>query len=186
MYKRQPFTLNDVDAVQKYSSKESVTRYMMWGPNKYEDTKRFVSSVVSRNSETPRDVFDFIVTLKDGTVIGACGLYFDEYPKPPTLGWVFDDTYWNQGYGTETGRALLAFGFNTLKVKSILATCDNENIASARIMEKIGMRDVYKRQYLALLLERDCLHPFLLVFVLLLTHAHLRHLYQLFYQLRSH
>ncbi|HOE53538.1 MAG: GNAT family N-acetyltransferase [Bacilli bacterium] len=141
----RPFTLNDVDAVQKYSSKESVTRYMMWGPNKYEDTKRFVSSVVSRNSETPRDVFDFIVTLKDGTVIGACGLYFDEYPKPPTLGWVFDDTYWNQGYGTETGRALLAFGFNTLKVKSILATCDNENIASARIMEKIGMRYVETR-----------------------------------------
>ena len=56
----RPFTLNDVDAVQKYSSKESVTRYMMWGLNKYEDTKRFVSSVVSRNSETPRD---FLILL---------------------------------------------------------------------------------------------------------------------------
>ncbi|OQC50081.1 MAG: Acetyltransferase (GNAT) family protein [Tenericutes bacterium ADurb.Bin024] len=141
----RPFTLDDVDAVQNYSSKESVTRYMMWGPNKYEDSKRFVTLVVTRNNETPRDVYDFIVTLKDGTVIGACGIYFDEYPKPPTLGWVFDDCYWNQGYGTEAAAALLAFAFNTLKVKSVLATCDAENVGSARVMEKIGMRYVETR-----------------------------------------
>lgn len=138
----RPFTLEDIDAVQNYSSKESVTRFMTWGPNTYEETKRFVHMVIRRNNEIPREVFDFIVTLKDGTVIGACGLYFDEKPKPPTLGWVFDEPYWNNGYGTEAAAALLSFAFNSLKVKSVLATCDDENIGSARIMEKIGMRYV--------------------------------------------
>ncbi|MGI6735368.1 MAG: GNAT family N-acetyltransferase [Bacilli bacterium] len=141
----RPFTIDDVDAVQQYSSKESVTKYMMWGPNKYEDTKKFVMSVIARNNNNPKYDYDFIVTLKDGAVIGACGLYFRDFNTPPTLGWVYDDAYWNKGYATEVGNALLAFAFNNLKVKSVIATCDDENIGSARVMEKIGMRYVDTR-----------------------------------------
>lgn len=44
------------------------------------------------------------------------------------------------GYGTEMGKALLNFAFGTIGLRRIIAGCNAENIASYRIMEKIGMR----------------------------------------------
>jgi RimJ/RimL family protein N-acetyltransferase len=47
---------------------------------------------------------------------------------------------WRQGYATEMGGALLKFGFDELGLHRISARCDSENIASYKVMEKIGMR----------------------------------------------
>ncbi|MFA5486004.1 MAG: GNAT family N-acetyltransferase [Bacilli bacterium] len=138
----RPFTLNDVDAVYQYAKKPSVTRFMFWGPSTHEESKTFVENVVLQNDNPARLNHDFLVTLKDGTVIGACSLIFKDFNNPPSLGWVYDDLYWNNGYGTEVGKALLAYAFKTLNLKKVYATCHKENIGSARIMEKIGMRFV--------------------------------------------
>ena len=138
----RPFTLEDVNAVHAYSKKESVTRFMVWGPNKLKDSEDFVKSVLVSSKEVPLYNHDFIATLKDGTVIGACGLYFKDLNKAPSLGWVIDDLYWNMGYGTEMGSALLRYAFKHLSIPRVYATCDSENIGSSRVMEKIGMRFV--------------------------------------------
>jgi ribosomal-protein-alanine N-acetyltransferase len=53
---------------------------------------------------------------------------------------VLNRKFWRQGYATEVAQALLKFGFNQLKLHRIFATCDPENIASAHVMEKIGMQ----------------------------------------------
>lgn len=138
----RPFTFADVDGVHAYSKKPSVTHFMVWGPNTLDDTKAFVRLVIKKGEEKPRYNYDFLVTLKDGTIIGACGIYFTDLSKAPSLGWVYDDTYWNQGYGTEAARALLAFAFNTLRLPKIRVMCIKENIGSKRIMEKVGLRFV--------------------------------------------
>ncbi len=138
----RPFTLADVAGVHAYSKKESVTRFMLWGPNKLSDSEAFVRSVLKASQEVPQYNYDFIVTLKDGTIIGACGIYFKELNSAPSLGWIIDDLYWNEGYGTEMGSALLLYAFKQLKIARVYATCDSENIGSARVMEKIGMRFV--------------------------------------------
>lgn len=135
----RPFTSDDFTNIHNYSSKKSVTKYMEWGPNTQEETLNFLNSVLAHNNEDG-STYDFMVTLKEtGTVIGACGVYFKDN-EAPFLGWVYDDVYWNKGYGTEVGRALLSFVFNKLNVPRIEATCHASNIGSKRIMEKIGMR----------------------------------------------
>lgn len=136
----RPFTVKDIPEVHVYSSKTSVTKYMTWGPNTQKDSASFVHDVILKGKENPRYNYDFIVTLKDGIVIGACGIYFTALDKAPSLGWIFDEPYWQQGYGTEVAAALLSFAFKRLKVKSVRATADSENIASYKIMERIGMR----------------------------------------------
>ena len=40
----------------------------------------------------------------------------------------------------QAARGLLAFGFETLGLHRIAATCDTGNVGSARVLEKIGMR----------------------------------------------
>jgi ribosomal-protein-alanine N-acetyltransferase len=47
--------------------------------------------------------------------------------------------YWNRGYATEASLGLLNYGFKTLGLKKIVSTAHVENLASRRVMEKIGM-----------------------------------------------
>ncbi|ASK64754.1 GNAT family N-acetyltransferase [Brachybacterium avium] len=56
------------------------------------------------------------------------------------LGWVLDPTVHGRGLGTEFATALLNLAFDGLGVRRIEAACFAENLASRRVMEKIGLR----------------------------------------------
>lgn len=47
--------------------------------------------------------------------------------------------YWGKGIMSEAAKEVISFGFHNLDLVRIQARCDVENIASARVMEKIGM-----------------------------------------------
>ena len=93
--------------------------------------------------EDPPRVYEFAIMLKkeNGKMIGNCGLYMDDEKRATAmLGWYIHRDYWNQGYATEAVKALLKFGFEDLELHRIHAECNTDNIASARVMEKVGMR----------------------------------------------
>ena len=56
------------------------------------------------------------------------------------IGWRIGAEYWNRGYATEAARAVLTFGFETLRLNQIVAFTVPANMASRRVMEKIGMK----------------------------------------------
>ena len=53
---------------------------------------------------------------------------------------------WGHGYATEAARAMLTFGFATLRLGRITATCRPENTASAGVLRKLGMQQVGHRK----------------------------------------
>ncbi|MCR9232797.1 GNAT family N-acetyltransferase [Gimesia chilikensis] len=53
--------------------------------------------------------------------------------------WRLATPYWNQGYATEGAHAVLDFGFDECNLKQIVSFTVPSNIASRRVMEKIGM-----------------------------------------------
>ena len=55
------------------------------------------------------------------------------------IGWRLAAEYWNHGYATEAARAVLRFGFDTLQLDEIVAFTVPDNLASRRVMEKLGM-----------------------------------------------
>ena len=55
------------------------------------------------------------------------------------IGWHLAREYWGLGYGTEIGRALVEYGLNGLGIPELHAIAYPENVASIRIMQKIGM-----------------------------------------------
>ena len=55
------------------------------------------------------------------------------------LGYWIGVPWWNRGYATEAGRALLDFGFGTLGLHRIMAHHMMRNPASGRVMQKLGM-----------------------------------------------
>lgn len=74
-----------------------------------------------------------------GELIGSCELAFTN-KDPAELAWELHQNYWRKGYGTEIGRTLLKLGFDTLRIRRIIADCNTLNKGSYSIMEKIGMR----------------------------------------------
>lgn len=55
------------------------------------------------------------------------------------IGWRIDAAHWNQGLATEGARAALHYGFETLALREIVAFTVPANLASRRVMEKLGM-----------------------------------------------
>jgi ribosomal-protein-alanine N-acetyltransferase len=56
------------------------------------------------------------------------------------IGWFIDSRYWGQDLATEGAQEALTFGFATLGLDRIMARYRTDNVASGRVMEKIGMR----------------------------------------------
>ncbi len=132
----------DEKTVHQYSSDPIVSRYMNWGPNTQEDTKSFIQMSIASQTAQPRTNYTFAVVLKSqNNLIGGCGIYISNFGnREGFIGYVFHRTCWGRGYATETASTLVEFGFNKLKLHRIFVTCDPENSASQRVLEKIGMQ----------------------------------------------
>ena len=86
------------------------------------------------------------VTLRDsGTLIGKCGLSKIETPAAPAelhgavqIGWTFAEPYWGQGYASEAARAVIGYGFGTLDLPVIWSQTSGSNLASTRMMSRLG------------------------------------------------
>ena len=81
----------------------------------------------------------FIVTLKDNTFLGWCGLKYFPETDEVDLGYRFMKKHWGKGYATESSMACLKYGFEELNLKRIIAKAMPDNVASIKVMQKLGM-----------------------------------------------
>jgi ribosomal-protein-alanine N-acetyltransferase len=140
------FTWSDQEAVHAFAGDPLVTQFMDWGPNDVHDTRAFLTMAVAQSSHRQRNEFEFATVLRDttddepGWVIGSVSVRItNQQHQQGELGYVFNRAYWSRGYATEAGSALLDFGFRTLGLHRIAATCHPDNLGSARVLEKLGM-----------------------------------------------
>ena len=136
------FEPDDWAAVHTYAVLEPVWRYMEWGPNTEADTKSFVALAIARREERPRTFFELAITRRDtGELVGAAGVRLrDAANRSGDLGYALRPDHWGRGFGTEAALALRDFGFASIGLHRLWATCRPENTASAHVLEKIGMR----------------------------------------------
>lgn len=128
-------------AVHEYASDPEVVRYMPWGPNTEEDTRAFVGRAIVSQADDPRTGYEFAITLRGGRLVGGCGIHaMNATNRSAFMGYCLSRDVWGQGFATEAAGALMAFGFEALGLHRIAATCDVDNAASAKVLEKAGMR----------------------------------------------
>ena len=77
---------------------------------------------------------------KKRRVIGSCGLRWVPHTEHLEIVYCIHSGLWNNGYGTQAARAVLAFAFDKLQLTLIHGRCARDNVASLRVLEKIGMR----------------------------------------------
>ncbi len=136
------FVDGDWHAVHEYGSDPEVVRFMPWGPNEKDDTKAFVARARADQNQSPRTKHELAVVLRqEGRLIGGCGIRVHApVDRGADMGYCLHRSFWGTGYATEVAEALLTFGFDRLTLHRIVATCDVGNAASARVLEKVGMR----------------------------------------------
>ncbi len=83
-----------------------------------------------------------------GRLIGRIGLSFhSEWPDDPEVGWLIDSAYWGRGLATEGGAASIRYGFEVLEAPRLVSICVPENLASRRVMEKLGLRLITEKRH---------------------------------------
>jgi [ribosomal protein S5]-alanine N-acetyltransferase len=129
------FQPNDWQAVYDYTSDPAVMMYIPEGPFTPEQAKAFVAENMGEQARA------VTVLLKTADMLVGHMVFHPWFaPRTYEIGWVFNGAYHGQGYATEAAMALLQYGFERLHLHRIIATSQPENVASWRVMEKLGMR----------------------------------------------
>ena len=133
--------LDDAEDMFEYASDPEVAKYTGWNTHQsVKETRFFLNTVVKRYKN--REITDWgIVHKGDAKFIGTCG--FAECHLSDSraeIGYALSQKYWRQGYMSEAIAAVIDFGFRTMNLNRVEASCKVENIASSRVMEKVGMQ----------------------------------------------
>jgi RimJ/RimL family protein N-acetyltransferase len=132
----------DAERLLQFRNLPEVSRWLMVttvDPETYGESLR-------QSAEDPHD--HTVLAELDGTVIGIVFLEVEDgmgQPGKPErtealLGYIMDPAYAGHGYASEAVAAMVDVAFGELGVRRLTAGCFADNLASVRILEKVGMR----------------------------------------------
>jgi [ribosomal protein S5]-alanine N-acetyltransferase len=136
-----PYVREDLDDLHRIFIDPQVRKYLC-------DDKIMPREWVATEIENNAKCFEqhgfgqWSIFLKETSeLIGFCGFRFF-YDNPPELQLLYglSPQYWGKGLATEAAKAMIQYGFTEHKFEQIITVTDVENTASARVMERIGMR----------------------------------------------
>jgi RimJ/RimL family protein N-acetyltransferase len=74
-----------------------------------------------------------------GLVVGRSGVHYHRvWPHEPEVGWLIDVAWQGRGFATEAGAACIGWAFERLECLRVVSICTPANLASRRVMEKLG------------------------------------------------
>lgn len=145
---------SDLDSIHKLHSLAETDEYNTLGiPDNIETTKAIIELWIGENKLKKISNYTFAIEDKlNKEFIGLFGLRIGkEKYRRAEVWYKIHFTWWNKGYATESLRAVINFGFETLKLHRIEAGCAVDNFGSIKVLEKAGMiREGRRRQILPL------------------------------------
>ena len=138
-------TLEDLIPIAEMLAKESVCRWLFFGPNTSEATYAYFLPFVDENSlarTEKRMPGHFVFTIRNretGAFIGQCALLAEDFsPGAYLVGYQIDDPYWKRGIGSEALTFLVWFAFRIAGAYRLNADAAAGNLGSVRVLETGG------------------------------------------------
>lgn len=133
----------DKGSLYKLAKDNEVGPRCGWLPHKnVDESLNIICNVFDENT--------YAIVLKDtNQIIGCISLMFKEKSNisiledEAELGYWIGKPYWNQGYASEAASTLIHYGFDSLRLCKIWCLNFSDNLASARVKEKLGFKHVY-------------------------------------------
>jgi ribosomal-protein-alanine N-acetyltransferase len=134
------FRPDDLDALAAIYADPEVMRYIRGGvaegPRTREQTAASMDAYTAEWEQHGYGVWA-VINSADGQLLGVCG-----FVARAEIGYILGRAAWGKGIATEAAHACLWYGFEHLGYEEIGAGAKRENVASLRVIEKLGMRRV--------------------------------------------
>lgn len=129
---------NDLRAIETLLE----THYYEKGTPSEDATREFLSVAQISARQHPRTLYRLALTVQPSErILGRIKLVVNNSEtREWEIGWAVHSQEWGKGYATEAARRVMRLAFEELNVHRLIAFCNAGNTASARVMEKLGMR----------------------------------------------
>jgi [ribosomal protein S5]-alanine N-acetyltransferase len=137
------FTPDDIAAHARIVSDPLVTRYLPRGPYPAEQAPKIAQRTVAYFIEHWEKLGFGVWALTDpttGALIGQCGLNHLAASDEIEVLYLLDRSYWGAGFATEAARAAVETGFDRVGLGRIIGLTAPQNLASQRVLHKVGLR----------------------------------------------
>ena len=134
------FTEEDAPLIYKLNSDPEIVKYVHEPVLENENqAKEILTNIILPQYKLNLGRWE-IHTKNDYEFIGWCGLKYIKETGITDLGYRLLKTAWGKGYATEAAQYTLNYGLRDLKIETITGMAHIENIASLKVLEKIGMK----------------------------------------------
>lgn len=136
------WNMDDLNFFAQMNRKARVMKYFTTSLSK-EESKDFLKAIILHFDNHGYGLY--AVEIKENhQLIGFIGFQIATFKAAFTpcveIGWRLDDQYWKLGYATEGAKATLKYGFSHLNLQRVYSFSAKTNLASIRVMEKIGLK----------------------------------------------
>ena len=140
--KLEKLEMKHAESFYSYRSDAETNKYQGWIPYALEDCKHFIKNRVAKEFNTEGTWFQFAILHKESNeLIGDLGVHFLEGDEHQVeIGCTIAKKYHGKGYANEALSKLIDNLFRDLKKHRITASIDPNNLASAKMVEKLGFR----------------------------------------------
>jgi RimJ/RimL family protein N-acetyltransferase len=139
----RPLTADDVDAMHAYRSIPEVCRYVPFEPMTKDDIAARIGRQYARRELTDEgEAFILGVEVAEsGALAGDVMLAWSSREHATAeIGWMQHPEHSGRGYATEAAQAILRLAFDGIGLHRVMARLDERNDASARVCQRLGMR----------------------------------------------
>ena len=144
----RPFVDQDAVPLHQILAVDGVLRYYPSSdPPDLERVERLVSRQLEHWEEHGYGWWAVDDRAKNMELIGWSGLQYLPETDEIEIGYLLTRPFWGQGLATEGARVGMNFGLKTLQIPTIIGIVHPENLASQRVLEKIGLQYQVKAEY---------------------------------------
>jgi RimJ/RimL family protein N-acetyltransferase len=135
------FQHTDLKELAPILADPKVMRFSQTGVNSVEQVQEKIQGFITCYKE-----FGFgkwaVVLKENNQLLGYCGIAIEQIDDKDEkeLGYRIDSRYWGQGLATEAASATIGYGFEQLNLPYVLGIVERVNLASVKVLEKVGMR----------------------------------------------
>ena len=150
----RPFTLEDAPTMHQILNGPDVLKYFP-GPQTVTEAQveRMINRILAHWQEHGYGLWA-VEERTTGALLGRCGLQLITETNEVEIDFILDPASWGQGFATEAGQASLKFGFEQLNLPEVVGIVHPDNLASQRVLQKLGMLFAEATEYFGMAVHR--------------------------------